>query len=56
VLEVVDQVVGPVPAQLVGPGQEDVTAHPEHRGGADHRQPGEQLGHTSYQHAAEALR
>ena len=54
-LEVVDDPVGPVPAELVGADEEDVAADPEHGGGADARQPGEHDRHGSHQEPAGAL-
>src|SRR3546814_2029383 len=51
-LEVVDDVVGSIPAELVGADEEDVPADPEHRGDADLRQRGEQDRHGRDQPAA----
>ena len=49
-------VVGTVPAELVGADQQDVPADPEHRGGADHGQPSQQLRHAGDQPAPDPLR
>ncbi len=55
-LPVVNQTVRRVPAEVVGPDEQDVAADPEHRRGADHRQRREQFGHARDQAAADALR
>src|SRR3546814_20417626 len=54
-LEVVDDVVGSIPAELVGADEEDVPADPEHRGDAYLRQPGEQDRPGRAQPAADRL-
>ena len=52
----VDELVGAVPAELVGAGDQDVTADPHHRCRADGRQHGQQLRHADDQPSPDPLR
>ena len=54
-LAVVDQAVGRVPAEGVGPDEQDVAADPQHRDRADGRQRRQQFGHSGDQSMSDPL-
>ena len=51
-----DKVVQRVPAELMGANKDDVAADPQHRGGADDREPLQQNRHPLDQKSTEPLR